>query len=658
MSRLLTLLIVLIITAPIARGQDYYDRDSLWQVYKSSRPDSNQVKLLIQLGQQYENNNPDSAITLYETALKLSERIGYTRGIISYYTNVTYVYNLKGRYDTSLVLNLKSVEIARKFGNEERLAACLGNTGSSYMQLQDHKNAVKYFLEAAAIMDKLNNQTQLSILYGNLSVEYQQVGQITKSIEYGERGVKIAREINNVYVLTAALANLGMVYNAFYMPDKAIGFLDEARQLASKTNNQYAELNVLLNLSDAHIKKSDFSKVGDYCRAAMKIATALGDEESRAIAYRGLAIHHFNLNEPEAAEKFALQSLEICKVNNFMKHTGKIYMVLSEIATLRKDFRTNNEYKIKSDSIERLLVNESVLKSLEVQEAHYATEKKQQQITSLEKEKAIRELSLNKSRLIIAILIGSVISVIAIAMLARRSLKQKEKLLEKENQLKEQQIETLQQEKQLMAAEAVLKGQEEERARLAKDLHDGLGGLLSGVKFSLTNMKTGMVLDQENVLLFQRSLDMLDHSIAELRRVAHNMMPEVLINYGLPEAIKSFCESLRQAGTMQINWQVLGMEERIPSNVEITLYRILQELATNALKHSGATMLLVQLARNGNEISLTVEDNGKGFDVKQDKGPSSSGLTSIASRVEYLKGKLDIQSGAGNGTSVYVTVNI
>ena len=136
--RLTSLIFTIIFSLQLLAAQDFYDRDSLWQVFKKSIPDTSRVLLYIQLGQQYENNNPDSAILLYESALHLSEDLNYIPGIIKYYTNVTYVYNLLGRYDTSLVLNLKSVEIARGFGNQERLGACLANVGTSYMTLKNY----------------------------------------------------------------------------------------------------------------------------------------------------------------------------------------------------------------------------------------------------------------------------------------------------------------------------------------------------------------------------------------------------------------------------------------------------------------------------------------------------------------------------------------
>ncbi|MBY0433217.1 MAG: sensor histidine kinase, partial [Cyclobacteriaceae bacterium] len=211
-------------------------------------------------------------------------------------------------------------------------------------------------------------------------------------------------------------------------------------------------------------------------------------------------------------------------------------------------------------------------------------------------------------------------------------------------------------EKQLLAGQAVIRGQEEERGRLAKDLHDGLGGMLSGIKFSLANMKSNVILDAESALVFERSLDMLDHSISELRRVAHNMMPEVLVKFGLEEAVKSYCDSVQQSGMVRVNFQSVGTAYRFASDREITVYRIIQELMTNVVKHAKANHALVQLGWQQNSVHVTVEDDGVGFDVDTLEKSRGAGWANIRSRVDFLKGKLDVQSAPGSATSVNITL--
>src|SRR5450759_5846715 len=192
---------------------------------------------------------------------------------------------------------------------------------------------------------------------------------------------------------------------------------------------------------------------------------------------------------------------------------------------------------------------------------------------------------------------------------AYRTYKQKQKL-------QQQHISELETEKHLTATEAVLKGEEQERTRLAKDLHDGLGGMLSGIEYSLNTMKGNLIMTPDNSQAFERSMDMLDSSIKEMRRVAHNMMPEALVKFGLDTALKDLCNDVNQSGALQVNYLSIGMENAaIEQTTAINIYRIVQELINNTMKHAAAKTAVVQVTKTNNQLAVTVEDDGQGFDT-------------------------------------------
>jgi signal transduction histidine kinase len=221
--------------------------------------------------------------------------------------------------------------------------------------------------------------------------------------------------------------------------------------------------------------------------------------------------------------------------------------------------------------------------------------------------------------------------------------------------LQQHRINELETEKQLTATEAVLKGEEQERARLAKDLHDGLGGMLSGIKYSFNHMKGNLVMTPDNAQAFERSMDMLDSSIKEMRRVAHNMMPEALVKFGLDTALKDYCNDVTQSGALNVTYQSVRVENAvIEQTTAITIYRIVQELLNNIIKHAAAKTAVVQLSKSDDQISVTVEDDGKGFDASILHASRGIGWTNIQNRVEFLKGKLDVNTAPGKGTSVLI----
>ena len=158
--------------------------------------------------------------------------------------------------------------------------------------------------------------------------------------------------------------------------------------------------------------------------------------------------------------------------------------------------------------------------------------------------------------------------------------------------------------------------------------------------------------------VFERSLDMLDTSIKELRRVAHNMMPEMLTKFGLDEALKEYCNSINTTKLLIVKYQSLGMEMRLEQSIEIIIYRIVQELLNNILKHAGASEAFVQLIREENRLNVVVEDNGKGFDINIPGNKEGAGLINVRSRVDYLKGRLAIHTEPGKGTLINIEFNI
>jgi two-component system, NarL family, sensor kinase len=277
-------------------------------------------------------------------------------------------------------------------------------------------------------------------------------------------------------------------------------------------------------------------------------------------------------------------------------------------------------------------------KNVQILDKKYDSEKKEKQLI-------IQQASIREKNILNYILIGSTGALLLISLLSYRTYKQRRRL-------QEQKISELEKEKLLSATQSLLKGQEEERSRMAKDLHDGLGGLLSGVKLQLGAMKGNLILSEENGQAFNNALNKLDESISEMRRVAHNMMPEALIKLGLQQALEDYCAGLSGSKTFKIDREFYGLEKRINPSIEIVVYRIVQELMNNAVKHSGATSILAQVIRNDQNLSITIEDNGKGFD--KEIVMQGAGLKNIRSRVDYLKGQLDIQTAPGKGTSVHI----
>ena len=641
------------------RAQDYLDRNQLIRQLSSAPEDTNRVLLYISIGQQYENNQPDSAIYYYTQARDLSEQLGYVTGTLKYLSNITYVYNAQSKFDTALQLNLKSVELAKMHGTPQQLAACLGNVANSYLYLEMYENAVDYFLQASDQIGMLGNTQYQSVLLNNLSVIYMKLLQPEKAREFAEKAVDLTRETNDLYNLAVSLDNLAITRMGLGEPRDALVYLEEGLGIAIQTENVYVRESVLIHLAEAYRQIGEFEKIKNYAEEAIQLAKELEDLSGEATAYLGLGYYYLYRNQLDQADDNAHQSEKKATSVNLREQLANAYALHGHISLVKRQYAEFQMFQFKQDSIEKLAVNERILNNIQDLEAKYETEKKARQISQLEQDMAIQALRIRQDRLILTILAVIILTILIIGFLGIRSSRQKQLILHQENELHERRITELETEKQLAATEAVLKGQDSERTRLARDLHDGLGGMLTGIKLSFMNLKESLAKKPDHQQLFDRSLDMLDGSITEMRRVAHNLMPEILLKFGLDMALREYCDKITETSGPLVSYQSIALDKlKADQTLLITVYRIVQELVNNIVKHAAASNIYVQLAYHNDHLTISVEDNGKGFDIQALNDTAGMGWNNIRNRVEYLKGAIDIQSENNKGTTIQIDLNV
>ena len=223
-------------------------------------------------------------------------------------------------------------------------------------------------------------------------------------------------------------------------------------------------------------------------------------------------------------------------------------------------------------------------------------------------------------------------------------------------QLEAQKLEDLKKQQQLVTMNAMLEGQERERTRIAKDLHDGLGNMLTSIRYQVANLSLNLGTQFE--MLQNKAEAMIDEACSEVRKIAHNMMPRALKQLGLAQALNDLCEKQNNLHYYEVFFQSFGQEQQLPENTGIMLYRIAQEIFNNINKHASAKEVIMQLTYNGKWLSLTVEDDGIGFDLSEAMATRGLGLRSIQSRAAYLNGECLIDSRPDQGTSISINIPI
>jgi two-component system, NarL family, sensor kinase len=632
--------------------------DSLLYKLNNTANDSVKARTLLDIGESIEAISTEKSFDYYQQALALSIKIKNSRLLLSSLNDVGICYIELNKMDSAIISFEQAIPVARLLKDTLRVARVLSNIGNVYLHKKDRVKAIEYYLQSARLWETCADQNWLPALYSNICSLLTDQKEYDKAIEYGNKAYTLALKIGDDYSAVNALLNLSGTYRDLQQFDKEYESLQKALPLAKKGKDIVQMATFYDNMGNYYYQRKQYqSSLTNYLESYKYIQQLANPFHLCEICYR-LSVTYRQLGEPGKALQYIIKAEKLGNEVGARADLGEIYQARAEMEQRSGNYKLASEYFSKT-----LILNDSLFKSSTSQkvaevEAQYQTEKKQREIVQLEKDKLIQSLSLKQKSTLNYFLIGSLTALLVIGLLGYRNFSNRHLLAKKEAELQQKQISELEKDRQLIAVDSMLKGQEEERSRLAKDLHDGLGGLLSGVKFSLSNMKDNLIVTPDNMAVFERSLDMIDTSIKELRRVAHSMMPELLTKFGLDEALKEYCNTINTTRLLAVRYQSLGMGARLDNSVEIIIYRIIQELLNNTMKHAAATEVFVQLIRENDRLSIIAEDNGKGFDASLPENNKGAGLTNIRSRVDYLKGQLDIHSGPGKGTLVNIEFNL
>ncbi len=617
-------------------------------------PDTFRVKSIYQYLRATMYNSSNNKLYI-EEMLAISRRINFSYGIRKGLSMYGKYYGDRGdfqqsfSYADSLTIFLKNDS---SYAAKREMGILYWDMANNYSRMGDYYKSIEYYFLAIKVFEKFDAKNHLCSLYGNLSSIYTHTADSAKSLEYMQKALKIAEESSDDELKCATYLNYAnelINKNQFSKVQEVLG---KAEPIVLKLqSNAYSQYYYYMR-GDLALLQNEFARAITYFRKSLQLAK-MNNDMHQITGVMSLMFDCFNaMNNLSESKVYLDSTLLLAEKGGLKMRRKEVYDGFAVWYEKKGDYKNSNRYLKKSISLNDSILSEENNERTASLEIRYQVASKETEINNLKTEKELQQLSIRQKSILNYILIGGAIAILIIALMSYRNYRYKQNL-------QQQRITELETEKQLTATEAVLKGEEQERSRLAKDLHDGLGGMLSGIKYSFNTMKENLVMTPENHQAFERSMDMLDSSIKEMRRVAHNMMPEVLVRFGLDVALKDFCNDINQSGALKLSYQSIGLDEnQMEQTTAITVYRIVQELINNTMKHAAATTAIVQVTRSNDQISVTVEDDGKGFDTSILNQSKGIGWTNIQNRVDFLKGKLDVQASAGKGTSVLIEFKI
>lgn len=565
---------------------------------------------------------------------KLADKSDNEHYKILFLRNIGVAYYMNDMYDSAHYYLDKAYDLGNNFKNQELISRVLLAKANLLLQTSKYDQAIEKYFESLRLTEDLKMEKESGKIYHNLGIAYQRLDNIEQALINFEKSKDLAEKTGD----THSLGFLNMAISNIYMEtdhDKAMEMAGYALEAFQKHGNKYGETMALLTISQCLYFNENYSLAEDYADKAFKISNTSDFPKLKVEVLNVLSNINFYKKNYKVSQELAELALSIDTTTSHLVSNMLLNVIRSSIHLGNPE--KASEYLNRYHQHLNRFASENYISSLSELEVKYETEKKEIKIASLEKE-----------RYLMGVLIA--VTIIATGILIIYYIN-RSRLMKARERVNNERLERLEQEKKLIATRAALEAETIERSRLARDLHDGPGSMLSVVRFSLPEINTGLVINKESSVQFGKAIKLLDESIVELRRIAHHMMPESLLRLGLKNAVADFCQT-----NEKINFNYFGEDVRIESKLEILIYRAIHELVNNALKHSESSEINVQIIQEPERISVTVEDNGKGFDVNFEKN-SSMGLKNLKHRVESYEGSIAISSG-NKGTEVQLDFDL
>jgi len=609
--------------------------DSLTLVTQQAPHDSQRVEAYIQLVILHRSGR-DKAVAYAEQGISIAKKNNLNKGLFNLYNQVGIVYDLNSEFINALNAYEEALQQAKKLGRSDMLAMAYTNRGLTFYNLGSYdKSLEQYYAALEQYNDTSKHKVARASTYNNIGLVYSEVKERKKARLYFKKALATLGSEEDPYNYAAFITNLANEDSYDGQFDQAIALYKEAYAKHLLTGNRYGQALVLHNIGGLYqnMAKNDIAEV--YLLQSAAVRQEIGDRYGVALCYNLLSNGYSLENKPDIAIVYSDSALRVAEALGSISLYAKVFrqrwVIFRAAKRTEEALAAHVLFKRYSDS----LSTEASDKRFKEVQVRYDVAQKDQQLAF--NQLAIREQKVTLQRrnfMLVALLflLAFLIS-LSLVLRSRYRYKQKELLTQEALRMQKQQL------------EAVISAQEAEKFRFAQDLHDGMGQLLTALRLSLVKS------DQPEP---SKSEFLVEELYVELRNLAYNIMPQTLLRKGLVDALRELAERLNSSlKDKSIGFSAFGLKKRLPLKTEQLLYRVVQELFANVLKHSSASSIDLNLVADAESVNILVEDNGNGFDpaaLGQSKG---HGWANIQSRLQMLGATIVVDSRPGRSGTTF-----
>lgn len=520
------------------------------------------------------------------------------------------------------------------------------NLGMSHYMRGDYPACLLNYQKALDLFETVNDQSYIGRTCNEFSVYWRKQKQFDTGLEYLDRSLSVCSACHDTACVETSLNNRAVIYEMMGRYDLALTYYRKAEEVAASIHDSLGQAYTYMDAAQCHRLNGSLDSAEMLIDRSIEILTQLGNLQGvglNLVNKAALLVEKNELNSAVSVYEECIRLAERIKYTDLLKTA---HYQLGQTYAQQKNFEKSFVHIERSYFLRDSLLNEDKLKALSDMEVKYETEKIEKNLLAEQQEHVKTELQVaTRTNWLIGLGGFSATALFLGLFLYQRTsrLAQAEKdravIAEREKSI-----------------QAVFDATEKERSRISRELHDGIGQQMSGLKLAWQNLaaSSGNQLTGNEKNKLQTLSKILDETAAEVRTLSHQMMPKVLESFGLTPALEDMLEKALQHTPVKYQFETYNFNERLPQKTELALFRIAQELISNVIKHAAADFVSVQLFKNQNQLILIVEDNGKG--MPETLTAEGHGLLNIKSRLSTIQGQVNFERGQNSGTTVTVRV--
>ncbi|TDQ17219.1 signal transduction histidine kinase [Algoriphagus boseongensis] len=625
--------------------------DSLEKVYEDrSLLDSVRFRALQEMTFSLIFSDGERAKEKIKEGLSAAEKsFGKTRIYFELLQNLGIYYDVNQQTDSSFEIFSQILEESKQNGWLSLQERSLNNLGMNSLNSSKYRNAIEYF-SSALELSKQNPTTKEAdwVKYiSNMGLANQELELFDQAITYHLEALAIREKIQDPNGIAISSANLGICYKLMGEEDKAIVYYQKAIDNAKAAGNKVLYHRVHDNLGSLYIGRKEYDKGIAMLKIALDTSDGFSlDPKMELSIVSNSSAAHVDLGQLDQALGFANRGMEILKEHpDLVNYSLTLNYALAKIYFRKGDFEKGNAYLEEYQKINREVFNAENAKLLTDLQVQYDLEKKENQIALQNAELQEKNAVLQRNYFAFAALGFLLLLAIVTFFYYQNRNKRKQELLVKDRELKVKEA----------YIQASLESQEQERRRMAQDLHDGFGQYISALRLYVSQLKSDQAKEELKTELVSRTDSVLDEMSKEISNVVYDLMPATLIRFGLISALEDLAGRINASEKAKLEISPTGIPKRMDELVEINLFRICQEWINNVLKYSGAKNIQLNLSGQEGKIRLSLLDDGRGFDPAVFIHSKRNGWKNINTRAGLLNAQLELYTSPGiQGTELLI----